>query len=76
MTKKLKFEEAFQRLEEILTTMNSANIELEEALGLYEEADQLIELCSSKLKNAEQKIEVLIKKRNEEKFETKDFENV
>ena len=74
MTKKLKFEEAFQRLEEILTTMNGANVELEDALKLYEEADELIELCSTKLKGAEQKIEMLIKKRGQEKFETKEFE--
>lgn len=65
MTKKeLKFEEAFERLESILEKMNSSNVELEEALNLYEEADGLISNCSKKLKSAEQKIEMLIQKRD------------
>ena len=59
----MKFEQAFSRLEGILEEMNSSNVELENALKLYEEADKLIETCQSKLKNAEQKVELLIKKR-------------
>ncbi|NGX30717.1 MAG: Exodeoxyribonuclease 7 small subunit [Chlamydiae bacterium] len=76
MTKKQKFEEAFQRLEDILQHMNSTSIELEEALNLYQEADELIDHCAQKLKNAEQKIEILIKKQTQENtsFETKEFD--
>ena len=59
----IKFEQAFSRLEAILEEMNSSSVELENALKLYEEADKLIETCQSKLKNAEQKVELLIKKR-------------
>ena len=47
--------------------------ELESALKLYEEADKLIETCQSKLKNAEQKVELLIKKRADQ-VETAAFE--
>lgn len=62
----LTFEQAYERLEQILEKMNAGNVPLEEALKLYEEADQLLKLCQDKLTSAEQKIEVLIKQRNGE----------
>jgi exodeoxyribonuclease VII small subunit len=64
-TKKEKnFEEAFQRLEQILEKMNSQSVSLDESLKLYEEADGLIQFCGKRLHDAERKIETLIKKRN------------
>lgn len=60
------FERSFSRLEEILERMNSGNVSLDESLKLYEEADRLISGCSKKLKSAETKIEMLIKKRDGE----------
>lgn len=70
MTKKenkdISFESAFARLEEILERMNSGSVTLDESLKLYEEADQLISLCSHKLASAEKKIEILIKQRGGE----------
>ena len=57
------FEKAFQRLESILESLNSGNVNLEDALKLYEEADKLIIQCSKKLQDAERKIEVLMKNR-------------
>lgn len=58
------FEQAFSRLEEILDKMNSGGITLDESLHLYEEADNLITCCNKRLTAAEEKIEVLIKKRD------------
>lgn len=60
------FEKAFARLEEILDKMNSGGITLDESLHLYEEADHLIHTCNKRLNSAEQKIEMLIKKRDGE----------
>lgn len=60
------FEEAFVRLEQILEKMNSGSVSLDESLKLYEEADQLITLCSKRLNDAEKKIEMLVKTRNGE----------
>lgn len=57
------FEKAYERLEGILSELNCGETPLEESLKLYEEANRLIELCSSKLNQAEQKIEMLIKSR-------------
>ena len=59
----MTFEGAYSRLEEILEKMNSGKLSLEASLTLYEEADQLIASCNTKLCQAEKKIELLIKNR-------------
>lgn len=61
----LSFEKAFERLEQILNTMNSGKTPLEESLKLFEEAEKLIQTCSKRLVLAEQKIEQLIKNKGE-----------
>lgn len=66
MDKNLCFESAYKRLEEILEKLNSEQLSLEESLKLYEEADRLIALCNEKLSHAEQKVQTLIKGRNQE----------
>ncbi len=77
----LNFEKSFLRLEEILSKMNGGKTTLDESLKLYEEADALIALCSSRLEACESKIEILMKKRNgtldldeNEKPRTKEFQ--
>jgi exodeoxyribonuclease VII small subunit len=61
MSKKIKFEEAFNRLEEIARRLESGDISLEESLELYEEGMKLIDLCNQKLEAAEKKITTLSK---------------
>lgn len=60
------FEKAFERLDLILKQLNEGKVSLDESLKLFEEADGLINSCSTKLSTAEQKIEKLIKNRNNE----------
>jgi len=60
------FEKAFSRLETILEDLNSEKVSLDSSLKLFEEADSLINKCSDKLKNAEKKIEILVKNREQE----------
>lgn len=60
------FEKAFERLDLILKQLNEGKISLDESLKLFEEADGLITKCATKLSSAEQKIEKLIKNRNNE----------
>jgi exodeoxyribonuclease VII small subunit len=60
------FETAYAELEVILSELNHGETPLEKSLELYEKANQLISLCSSKLTQAEQKIEMLIKNREGE----------
>jgi exodeoxyribonuclease VII small subunit len=57
------FEKAYERLEKILESLNSGEATLDVSLKLYEEADNLIRICQSKLFSAEQKIQTLIKNR-------------
>lgn len=66
MTEKetFNFERSFARLEAILERMNSGNVSLDDSLKLYEEADGLIGKCADKLKSAENRIEMLIQKRD------------
>ncbi len=61
-----KFEKGFSRLEEILDRMNSGKVPLEESLKLYEEADGLLSSLGVELSDAEKKIEMLVKKREQE----------
>jgi exodeoxyribonuclease VII small subunit len=58
----LKFEQALARLEKIVSEMESAELPLDEALQRYEEGVRLAAFCSSKLEEAQKKIEILAKK--------------
>jgi exodeoxyribonuclease VII small subunit len=64
--KENSFEKAFERLEEILHNMNENKISLDDSLKLFEEADSLMKTCSSKLTDAENKIEILLKNREKD----------
>ena len=56
MSAKLKFEEALNRLEEIARILESGSASLDESVKLYEEGTRLIQLCASRLNDAESKI--------------------
>lgn len=56
------FEQAIQRLEQIVADMEGAELPLEQVLKKYEEGTRLVQFCSQKLNEAEKKIEILSKK--------------
>ncbi len=58
------FEESFARLEAILQQMNEPTTSLENSLQLFVEADTLIKSCSKELKQAEEKVRILMKNRD------------
>ena len=60
MTEK-KFEKAMERLETIVEDLESGELSLEESLKIFEEGMNLVNFCSNKLEEAEQKVTVLIK---------------
>ena len=62
--RKLSFEEAMKRLEEIVSHLEKGDIPLEDSLSLFEEGSQLLALCSGMLEDAEQKVSLL--KRNDD----------
>jgi exodeoxyribonuclease VII small subunit len=57
--RRLKFEEALERLERIVGDIEQGTIGLEESLERYGEGMDLIRHCRSILSNAEKKIEIL-----------------
>lgn len=56
MSKPVKFETAFQRLEEIARLLESGDVSLEESVKLYEEGMELLRFCADKLGEAEKTI--------------------
>jgi len=53
MKKTHEFEPAMKRLNEISALMNNDTLSLEEALKLYAEAGELVEVCKSEMKDAQ-----------------------
>lgn len=70
---KLSFEAALGKLEAIVESMESGEVPLAELLAKYEEGTKLLQVCESRLKDAELKIEQLKKQKDGsivfEKFE-------
>ena len=55
----LNFSQALQQLETLLAQLESGEIELEEAMELFEQGSALAERCREMLANAEQRLEKL-----------------
>jgi len=55
------FESALKALEDIVVQLETGDLTLDRALELFEEGVKLSNFCSSKLEEAERKVEVLIK---------------
>ena len=54
--KKLSFEQAMKRLEEIVSALEKGEAPLEESLTLFEEGSKLLRPCTLMLDKAEQKV--------------------
>ena len=59
--KQIQFEEAFKRLDEIVTKLESGDLSLVESMTLFEEGITLTKTCKTRLEAAEQKIQLLLK---------------
>ena len=70
--KPLDFEAAMRDLEEIVERLEHGDLPLEESLKAFERGILLTRNCQSALKDAEQKVEILLKKAGEARVE--DFE--
>lgn len=60
MVKKLPFKQSMNRLEEIVAMLERNEIELEEAIKLFEEGLALINSCDTQLKGFEEKVTQLM----------------
>ena len=62
----LNFEEAIERLENIIDKMEGERIPLEELLKDYEEGTKLLNACKEKINTAKEKVEKINKSLNED----------
>jgi len=69
------FEEALERLESIIESMESGDTPLADLVAKFEEGSKLLKMCQGQLKEAELKIEKLnLKNGVVEQFEEPDLE--
>ena len=69
--KEFNFEKALENLEELVSSMENGELSLEDSLKAFERGIKLTRECQAALKDAEQKVQVLI---NEE-GDTEDMES-
>ena len=61
----ISFEEALKDLEKIVEDLNNGDMELEKAITAYEKGIQLKNICEDRLKNAQERIELIQNKKHE-----------
>ena len=66
MPKKESFKQSMDRLDEIIARLNQNEVELEEAITLFEEGLKLVKQCDARLKQFEQRASVLSEVKEEE----------
>lgn len=71
--KAASFEQSLKRLEEIVDKLEGEELALDESLKLFEEGVKLAETCSNRLDDAEKKVTLLLKDR-EQKLVQEPFE--
>ena len=66
MAKKETFKQSMERLDVIIEALDLDEIELEDAIKLFEEGLQLVKNCDAQLKQFEQRMNVLLADEEEE----------
>ncbi len=59
--KKMTFEQALARLEEIVALLEKGDVPLDQSLELYEEGAGLVKRCNAALTQAERRVTILVK---------------
>jgi exodeoxyribonuclease VII small subunit len=62
---KEKFEDALEKLEEIVKRMEAGEMTLEESLKAFEEGIKLARFCAKKLDEADRRVELLLRQEGE-----------
>jgi exodeoxyribonuclease VII small subunit len=70
---KEKFEDALEKLENIIREMEAGDMPLDAALKSFEEGIRLIRFCSAKLDETQRRVEQLLEKDNS--LQTKNFQD-
>lgn len=61
----MTFEEAMQRLEEVVQKLEAGDVPLEQAIELFQEGMALSKRCSQQLEETEKRIEMLMEENGE-----------
>ena len=61
----ISFEEALKDLEKIVEDLNNGDMELEKAITAYEKGIRLKNICEERLKNAQERIELIQNKKQD-----------
>jgi exodeoxyribonuclease VII small subunit len=75
----IDFEAAMSELEQLVERLEQGELPLEESLKAFERGVALTRVCQTALKDAEQKVEILLKKSGQawvEEFEPEDSEPI
>ena len=67
--KSIDFEKALEELETLVETMEQGEMSLEDSLKYFERGVELTRQCQTALKNAEQKVQILINKSEQAELE-------
>ena len=69
------FEASLKELETLVETMEKGDLSLEDSLGHFERGVQLSRTCQQALKDAEQKVDILMKKSGQDELAPFDSED-
>ena len=59
MEKEMTFEEAREKIEQMIQNMEAGNLPLEESISQFEKAAELVKYCQAKLDGSRKKIETI-----------------
>lgn len=57
----LRFEEALEKLEQIVSEMERGDLDLDKCMARFEQGMKLAEFCSGQLAETEKKVEILLR---------------
>ena len=69
-SKPVNLEKSLKHLEQIVDELESGDLPLEKAMQRFEEGIKLTRTCQTALKDAEQKVDILMQDANSEQLET------
>jgi exodeoxyribonuclease VII small subunit len=69
----LTFEQAMERLDEIVSSMESERMPLEEMVASYEEGARLLKMCRSRIDSARHRVELITQRANSPEAELEPF---
>lgn len=62
--KSVKLEEAFAKLDEIITEMQNAELTLEDTFRLYKQGIELVQVCEDRIEKVESEIKTITEEQN------------